>query len=189
MELTGTFAGLSDDFITGTAKIEFNIRERGRALDALPGIKDKKLRIKVVQFREKRSLNANSYFHVLCDKLRQKLNISMARCKNYLIASYGQIDYIDGEPIIYKTNAPEEYMVELEKLHTKCIKVSTEKGSKVYYYRIYRGSHTYDSSEMSKLIDGTIQECELQGIETITPAEVERMIKQWGISFQKSGDL
>jgi hypothetical protein len=131
------------------------------------------------EHKERRSLDSNAYFHVLCDKLRQKLGISMSRCKNHLIADYGQIQYIDDTPMIYKTNAPEEYMMELETMHTKLIKVTEENGKEVYFYRIYRGSHTYNTAEMSKLIDGTVQECKQIGIETATPAELARMAALW----------
>ena len=130
--------------------------------------------------REKRSLDSNAYFHVLCDKLRQKLGMSMSRCKNHLIADYGQIEYLaEGEPLIYKTNAPEERMMELETPHTKCIKVSEENGRQVFFYRVYRGSHTYNSAEMAQLIDGTVAECKEQGIETATPMELARMAALW----------
>lgn len=129
--------------------------------------------------KEKRSLDSNAYFHVLCDKLRQKLNMSMARCKNHLIADYGQIEYVDGEPMIYKTNAPEDYMMELETIHTKCVKVTEENGRPIFFYRIYRGSHSYNTKEMSQLIKGTIEECKAQDIQTATPLELERMQKLW----------
>lgn len=131
---------------------------------------------------KKRSLDSNAYFHVLCDKLRQKLGMSLARCKNHLIADYGQIQYIDEEctePMIYKTNAPEDYMMELETLHTKCVKVTEENGKTVYFYRVYRGSHTYNTTEMARLIDGTVAECKEQGIETETPDEIARMQALW----------
>lgn len=133
----------------------------------------------------RRSLDSNSYFHVLCDKLRQKLGISMARCKNQLIADYGQIEYIDEQPMIYKTNAPEEYMMEIETIHTKCVKVTEENGKDVYFYRIYRGSHTYNTAEMAKLIEGTVQECKAQDIETASPAELEHMQKLWESHYGK----
>lgn len=133
----------------------------------------------LTEHREKRSLDSNAYFHVLCDKLRQKLGMSMARCKNHLIADYGQIEYIDDEPLIYKTNAPEDRMMELETTHTKCVKVGEENGHKVYFYRVYRGSHTYNTAEMSRLIDGTIQECKQQGIETATPDQIAQMAALW----------
>lgn len=126
-----------------------------------------------------RSLDSNAYFHVLCDKLRQKLNISMARCKNHLIASYGQILYLEDQPMIYKTNAPEEYMMELETIHTKCVKVIEENGKDVFFYRVYRPSHEYNSAEFAKLLEGTISECKLQGIETATPDEIKHMQMLW----------
>lgn len=129
--------------------------------------------------RRKRSLDSNAYFHVLADKLRQKLGISMARCKNHLIADYGQILYLGDEPMIYKTNAPEDYMMELETLHTKCVKVTTENGREVFFYRVYRGSHEYNTEEMSRLINGTVEECKAQGIETATPDEIARMQALW----------
>ena len=141
---------------------------------------DKTKRWDLKEHREKRSLDANAYFHVLCDKLRLKLGISMARCKNHLIADYGQIQYLpDGAPMIYKTNAPEEYMAELETIHTKCVKVTEENGKEVFFYRLYRGSHEYDTKEMSQLIDGTVQECKAVGIETATPDEIARMEALW----------
>ena len=127
-----------------------------------------------------RSLDSNAYFHVLCDKLRQKLGISMARCKNHLIADYGQIYYLDDEtPMIYKTNAPEDYMLELETIHTKCVKVTKENDKDVFFYRVYRGSSSYNSTEMAALIKGTVEECKAQDIETATPDDLAHMQFLW----------
>ena len=134
----------------------------------------------IMEHREKRSLDSNAYFHVLCDKLRQKLGISMARCKNNLITSYGQIEYLgEGEALIYKTNAPVDKMLELETPHTLCVKIAEENGRDVYFYRVYRGSHTYNTEEMALLIAGTIEECKAQDIETATPDELAKMAAVW----------
>ena len=83
---------------------------------------------------------------------------------------------IDGKPMIYKTNAPVEYMQELETLHTICIKATRENDKEVFFYKVYRGSHSYDSKEMSILIDGTVEEAKALGIETLPPEELERMM-------------
>ena len=124
--------------------------------------------------REKRSRDANAYFHVLVDELRKALNISFTACKNELITSYGQIEYIDDTPATIKSNIPPEKMREVETLHCKPIATSDpEEG--VFWYRIYRGSHTYNTKEMSELIDGTVSECKVQGIETLTPNELARL--------------
>lgn len=147
--------------------------------------KDKIWVLEEYKEKKKRSLNANAYFHVLCDKLRQKLNMSMACCKNHLITSYGQIEYIDGEQMIYKTNAPVEYMQELESVHSSCVKIAEENGKEVYFYRLYRGSHTYNTTEMSKLINGTVEECKAQGIETETPDKIKEMLALWESYHEK----
>lgn len=140
----------------------------------------------LTEHKERRSLDSNAYFHVLCDKLRQKLNISMARCKNHLIADYGQIQYMDDEPLIYKTNAPEEYMAELETIHTKCVKITEENGKNVYFYRVYRGSHTYNTAEFALLLKGTIEECKAQDIQTATPNEIAKMQALWGQRYGRN---
>ena len=174
MELTGSISGVSRDYKTRKPCISFLVNEN---IDGIEDLQDKDLKIKVTKATKPRSLDANAYFHVLCDRLRQKLNVSMARMKNELITSYGQIDYLEeGVPIIYKTNAPPERILELEEAHMKFMKQG-EDGA--YWYKVYRGSHTYDSHEMHVLLEGTIAEAKEQGIETMTPDEVRRMEEIW----------
>ena len=173
MEFTGQIHGVTRDYLTRKPILEFRINEDPNGIEDLNG---KDLKISVVRKTNPRSLNANSYFHVLCDRLRQKLGVSMAAMKNDLITSYGQIDYIDGQAIIYKTNAPPEKVQELEELHMKFLHRG-EDGA--YWYRVYRGSHTYDTKEMSMLIDGTIAEAKEHGIETKTPDEIARLMALW----------
>lgn len=173
MELTGRISTVVRDYKSKRPVISFLINEDINGIDAL---NDKDLVIKVSKKTKPRSLDSNAYFHVLCDKLRQRLGISMAACKNHLITSYGQIEYIDDVPLIYKTNAPVEYIQELEEAHLLFLKQG-EDGA--YWYRVYRGSHTYNSEEMALLIKGTIDEAKEQGIETATPDEVARMQELW----------
>lgn len=151
----------------------------------LMGQQDKEKQWDLAEHKEKRSLNANAYFHVLCDKIRQTQDPiwSMAYVKNHLISDYGQVEYLDGSPMIFKTNAPEDYMMENETVHTKCVKITEENGKSVYFYRVYRGSHTYNTDEMAKLIDGAIQEAKNCGIserDILTPNEVAKLISRWG---------
>lgn len=48
-----------------------------------------------------------------------------------------------------------------------------------------RGSSTYDTAEMSALIDGLVSECKEQGIETIPPQELERMMEMYEKNWRK----
>ncbi len=174
MDFTGRLCEVSRDYITRKPMIKFLINEDPNGIEDLEG---KDLKIKVVKSTKPRSLNANAYFHVLCDALRLKLGVSMAHMKNMLITSYGQIEYItEGQALVYKTNAPIEYIQELEEAHMKFLKQG-EDGA--YWYRVYRGSHTYDTKEMSLLLEGTIAEAKEQGIETKTPDEIARLVSLW----------
>ena len=174
MDLTGTLCEVARDYRTGKPTIRFIVNEN---LDGIESLDGKDLKIKVTKVTNPRSLDANAYFHVLCDKLRQKLGLSMAHMKNILITSYGQIEYIsEGQALIYKTNAPTEYIQELEEAHMKFMKVGDDGA---YWYKVYRGSHTYDSHEMHILLEGTIQEAKDQGIETKTPDEIRHMEELW----------
>ena len=130
--------------------------------------------------RKKRSLDANAYFHVLVGKIADVLGISKQRCKNILIGRYGQIEFLsEGVPAVIKTNVSVEQMLDQETLHVVPCGVEIQNGKELNFFRIYRGSHTYDTKEMSILIDGTVQEAKELGIETATPDEIERMKTLW----------
>lgn len=137
--------------------------------------------------RRNRSLDANAYFHVLCGKLAQAMHppVSKARCKNKLIADYGQEEFIDGQIVVLKSNLPPDKMCNVEYLHTDCVRITEENGKEVYFYKVFRGTHTYNSWEMAKLIDGTIQECKNVGVETATPDEIARMNALWAQHYAK----
>ena len=42
------------------------------------------------------------------------------------------------------------------------------------------GSSDYDTAQMSRLIEIIIQECKAQGIETMTPRELDALVSRWG---------
>jgi len=67
-------------------------------------------------------------------------------------------------------------MQELEAAHMKFYKQGDDGA---FWYIAYRGSHTYDTQEMHKLLEGTIYEAKEQGIETKTPDEIRRMEQLW----------
>lgn len=53
--------------------------------------------------------------------------------------------------------------------YAKEIGTGTVNDKEFTHYRIYRGSHTYDTKEMSIFISGIVEECKEQGIDTDTP--------------------
>lgn len=162
----------------GKQRVTFTLEQR---VDA-DTLKDKDLRLKAVRWTEKRSLNANAYFHVLCDKIADTTHESHREVHNQLIADYGQVEVIDNHlmPIIIRDD------IDWRKLETLHVRPTTNRrilddGNVYVVYLVMRGSHTYDSKEMSTLLDGTIREAEELGIETITPDEKARMLQQWQV--------
>jgi hypothetical protein len=52
-------------------------------------------------------------------------------------------------------------------------------GKTFYHYKIWKGSHNFDTREMAIFVDGIISECKEQGIPTETPEEIERLKLIW----------
>ena len=181
MNLTGTITSVLRDF-DGRMVISLTINEN---VPEMADLREKQLDIKLNQHREKRSLDANAYFHVLVDKIRGKTGYSFSRVKNELITSYGQIEYIDGQQVVIKTNIQPDQMIEQETLHCKPVRVEVQGDKEITFYRVYRGSHTYNTAEMSRLIDGTVQEAKDLGIETMSPAQIERIMSLWETKKEK----
>lgn len=186
MNLTGKIVGIATNFLTKKFELTISVNEPDSLTKGYEELQDVELLdIRIEKHRKKRSLDANAYFHVLVCKLADKLRISKARCKNMMICRYGQPLFADSEGeevrmVTLTTNIPVSQMWEIEVAH--CMPYETlidESGEELIRYRVYRGSHTYDTREMSILIDGIVSECKEQGIETMPPDELERMLQRW----------
>lgn len=102
-----------------------------------------------------------------------------------MIGRYGQQEFLDdGQQVVLKSNIPVSKMLEQEFLHCIPCGAKNENGTDVVFYKVFRGSHTYDSKEMSILIEGTVTEAKELGIETLSPAELERMTRMWGEKYE-----
>lgn len=177
MQCRGKITQISRDILTRRLLVTMVLTDVSeQAVQTISAFDD--LSVEMKKYRAKRSLDANAYFHVLVGKIADTMTISKAKAKNMLICRYGQPQLLpDGSIMIYKTNAQEEFMWEQEAVHA--IPVRYE--DKATFYKIYRGSHTYDTKEMSLLIDGTVADAKELGIETLPPAELARMKERWGV--------
>lgn len=184
MEFTGRIIGITTDFMTGKFNITLEAEEASAIKNGYDKLKNiEKLLVKISPYRKKRSLDSNAYFHVLVGKIAEEAGISRFRCKNILISRYGQPELVeDGVQAVLKTNIPVSFMLEQETLHCSPCGSKIENGCELTFYKVYRGSHTYDSKEMSLLIDGTVQEAKDLGIDTVSPEEIRKMNERWELS-------
>ena len=147
------------------------------AVDEIRGM-DGDLEIAVKKYREKRSLSANAYFHVLVGKIADKLDISKPRAKNLLLGKYGQREILDDKPMVISVVSKAD-LLEREDIHCIAVGYGHVDGKEFTHWAVVRPSHEYDTAEMAHLIDGTVSEAKELGIETLSPAELERIKNAW----------
>lgn len=143
-------------------------------------------RLEIKPWRERRSLDANAYFWVLCGKLAEKTGIGATEIYRSLIPEIG-----GNSETVCITQQGADRLCEgwehngkgwiTERIPSKlpgCVNV-------ILYY----GSSAYDTAQMSRLIGLVVQECRQQGIETLTPAELAALMEGWDAKTNKgAGD-
>lgn len=133
----------------------------------------------IKKHRKKRSLDANAYYWKIVTEIAEALKTSKNEVHNVMLRRYGQAEGVDGRLVtvyIPDTEKAEKQALMAEDYHIKPTSY-VQVGSKGQTFRAYvllRGSRTYNTKEMATLIEGTIQEAEQLGIQTMTPEELER---------------
>ena len=132
--------------------------------------------IQIDKHRQRRSLDANAYCWVLLDKLAAALHKPKGEIYRELIREVGG----NSETVCCVEKAVDK----LVQLWGKnglgwCADVTDSKLDGCKNVVLYQGSSTYDTRQMSRLIDLVVQECRAQGIETATPAELEKLKEAW----------
>ena len=141
-------------------------------------LQGQELDVEIKKHREKRSMNANSYFHVLVNKIAAETGGSDETVKRRLVVAYGAIDtYDDGLKIGFKLPAS----VDVDKIYpyVRCFDTREENGKLFKCYLVYKHTSDMDSKEMARLIDGAVAEARELGIETDTPEQIARYKEAW----------
>ncbi len=161
--------------------MEFILREQSDILkvqnelmNVLPLIKEKPYICEIKQYKQRRSLDANAYFHVLVDKIAKATRKSAEEVKVQMNLDYGTIAKDDkGLKAGFKAlkSVPISNFFKYAKPIGECV----ENGKTFTKYLIYKDTSDLDTGEMAILIDGVIQEAQQLGIETLTPLELENL--------------
>ncbi len=189
MECIGRLKGLGIDLMSRHQKLEIEVDSDIRK--EYENLKDKdKLRIRIVQYRKKRSLDANAYYWTLLTKFADVICLSNQEAHNMMLRGYGQSEIFDGKAVyvtIPDTEEAEKKVNNATDYHlapTSQVRIGND-GVMYRTYRLLRGSRTYDTKEMSRLIDGLITCCKEAGIpetEIVTPNEKEILKERYGIN-------
>ena len=174
-KITNAIRTFENDFIL-EIKTDANQLNQDELNKVLTGNFDLKIIIK--QYKEQRSLNANAYFHLLVNRIAEKLKIGERECKINMVLDYGTPAIDDnGNQVCVKMPAS----VDIKKFYdyAKFIGSKNENGLELNYYIFYKETHTLDTAEMSRLIDGVVSEAKELGIETMTPDQIAELKNLW----------
>lgn len=132
--------------------------------------------VKISPRKKKRSLDANAYMWVLCDKIAQVIRSTKEEVYREVVHDVGVFDYI---AVVDK--AVDKFVENWKSRGTGWLaeaEESTIDGCKKVC--VYYGSSTYDTKEMSRLIDEVVSRAAELGIETIPKNELAELEEEWG---------
>lgn len=141
-------------------------------------LKNLELDIEIKKHREKRSLSANAYFHVLVNKIAAETGGSDEAVKRRLVVTYGAID-TDEDGLMVGFKLPANVDVDKIYPYVRYFDTREENGKLFKCYLVYKHTSDMDSEEMARLIDGTITEAKELGIETDTPEQLAKIKEAW----------
>lgn len=137
---------------------------------------NKLLDIAIKKHRNKRSLDANAYCFVLCQKIAEKVGNTKEYVYRQAIKNVGQFEIV---PI--RNDALEKWMNAWNSKGLGWIsEVFSESKIEGYTNTInYYGSSVYDSKEMALLINEIVEQAKELDIDTITESEKQSLIENW----------
>lgn len=159
-----TFSRNGEQNITITVRDDFS--------EQYDKLKDGEVSVEIKKFYKRRSLDANAYAWVLIDKIASVLRIDKVDVYREQIRNIGGVSEI----VCIQNAALEKFRAAWEQngigWQTDILTSKIEGCTNVV---LYYGSSTYDTNQMSQLIDHLVQDAEALGIDTMTPSELERL--------------
>ena len=160
--------------ISGEWVVTFTVTTDPR--QELEGLENTDLDITAKKHRKKRSLDANAYAWVLIGKIAEAMHIDRKEVYRDAIRSIGgnhEIVCVQDKAVESLRRGWESLGIgwQMETMPSKIKDCTT-----VF---LYYGSSTYDTHQMSLLIDHLVQDAKALGIETLTPAELSAMMMSY----------
>lgn len=164
---------------TDRLTLTIDIKDRMQLIEKLKALSldpEKEYDLTIERHREKRSQNANSYMWVLADKIADKTQTTKEDVYREAIRRVGVFkdvavinDAAEWLVNSWQKNGIGWFAEDFDSTLNGCRKV-----------RLYSGSSTYNTKEMSRLIDEIVEEAKALDIETATPDELKRLKEEWG---------
>lgn len=171
---------LKTDTDTNTRKLKISLLVDINNKNAVEQLKNEnKLCIELKKWRQKRSLDANSYCWALCDKIAKEL------CKDRTIVTKEDV-YKDAilqigsfEPFIVQEKTYMNFKRIWEKQGLGFLVQEVSKKDKCIKVNCYYGSSTYNTKEMSLLIECIVELAKTLNVETKPQSEIDSLLEEW----------
>lgn len=178
MQTTGQITDINIDFKTRKPKISILLNTN--EISVIEELKNEnKLNLELKKYREKRSLDANAYCWVLCDKIAKELSSDKTIITKEQIYKDAILQIGSFEPFIVQESGFEKFKRIWEKQGLGYLVQEASRKDKCVRVNCYYGSSSYDSKEMSLLIGLIVQECQQLNIETKSKSEIDSLLNQW----------
>jgi hypothetical protein len=157
--------------------LSLKVRAPAIAKEFAAGMKEKLYVATLKEYRKKRSLDANAYLWVLCQKISEVIRNTKEFVYQDAIKNVGQFDFF---PL--RNDAVETFLHRWNCRGMGWFAEEFEDSKLAGYKKIiaYYGSSVYDTREMSVLIDYIVNEAKELDIETMTPQELALLKSRWG---------
>lgn len=165
--------------LSGGAIVRFETMDLKYQRDLMHKYDGKEITVEIKTKRAGRSLDANAYCWVLCDKIAATKGLLLKKADVYkqAIRDYG---------VTLVMPVKKEMVKDIVRWHEKsglgnsCDVIGASKHEGYTNVRFYYGSSGYDTQQMSVLLDGIIADAQELGIQTDTPDQIARMKAEWG---------
>ena len=160
------------------AQISFCVPDIQKAKEFIQSV-EKPQTVIIKPQSKKRSLDANSYMWVICDKIAKAMHDGKTTKEDIYCHSIREVGEWEDKPI--PTEDVEKHIKMWGMIgdgwFSEERRDSKLPGHKVV--RDYYGSHIYGTESMSRLIDYIVEQAKEMGVETMPPDEIERIKTAW----------
>lgn len=150
----------------------------GKAMSIVRKHKDRLYDLEIREHRQKRSLDANAYAWVLINKVADALRLTPKEVYRQAIQDIAG----NHEIVPIKMEAADKFkqVWESQGLGWPCVDIGKSRIDGYRNMKAYYGSSTYDTRQMSLLIDHLIQDCKALDIETLPPEKMALLLEAQG---------
>ena len=136
--------------------------------------------VEIKRKSKKRSLNANAYCWSLCQRIAKELSKNGYTSKEEVYRK-AILDSQQGEPVGVPNNRLDSF---IRKWHSNgigwiCVIDDNERLSGVKRVYLYSGSSTYNTAEMSRLIECLVDECNQLDIKLEPSEYIQSIVEEW----------